>query len=214
LIFDMDDTLIGSRETWERAERRFCRMLGQAYDEQLAARYKGCNARDVARAIHAHFQPVGFSMEECEQHFRQMLCEEFRGPLTAMPGVDALLRATAGHYPLAIASGSPRAVIGEILARQQWTSLFSLFVSSEEVARGKPEPDVLLETAARFGCPASACLVFEDSLNGVRAARRAGMRCFVLPSSADPRIVSEADCAFTSWEEVSLQTIENVFSCC
>ena len=114
---------------------------------------------------------------------RRFLLEAFADPVAPLPGADALVRALAPHYPLALASGSPEEAIRGVLESAGWAPLFRVVVSSESVAAGKPAPDVFLAAAARLGAAPARCLVFEDSLHGVRAARAAGMRCFVVPSS-------------------------------
>jgi len=208
LIFDMDDTLVSSAQTWKVAEQRVFRELGAEYDARIAVKYKGMNAIDVGRVIYKQLNPPGYTMQQCSQLVRGFLLEEFRNPVQVMPGAEALVRATCAHFPLAVASGSPREVIQEVLAQQGWTECFRLLVSSESVAHGKPEPDVFLETARQFGCAPCETLVFEDSLHGVRAAKRAGMTCFVTPSNDDPRIACEADRAFASLAEITINMIE------
>ncbi len=208
LIFDLDDTLVSSAQTWRVAELRVFQELGAEFDVRVAARYKGMNAVDVGRVIYEQLLPPGYTAQQCSHLMRGFLLEEFRKPVQAMPGAEALIRATYGQFPLAVASGSPLEVIREVLAQRGWTNCFRLLVSSESVAHGKPEPDVFLETARQFGCTPGEALVFEDSLNGVSAAKRAGMTCFVTPSSDDPRIPREADCAFSSLADISVATIE------
>jgi len=207
LIFDMDDTLVASAETWKCAESRLFQLLGTEYDVKIADGYKGMNAAGVGRVIWEQLRPAGMSTEECCRLLREVLLEEFRKPLRPMAGADRLLRAAGQHFPLAIASGSPLEAIQLVLAQFAWTPLVPLAVSSESVPHGKPAPDVFLETARRFGCSPERTLVFEDSLHGVRAAKRAGMTCFTVPSSNDPRIGEEADRCFHSLEEVTLESI-------
>ncbi len=198
IIFDMDDTLNAS-VAWRPAEERLYALLGQPFRPDIAAHYKGLNAMDVGKTIHASLCPVTHDAEECGRLLREYLLEEFhRGPIAPMPGADALVRALVGRYPLAVASGSPLEAVRLVLDRCGWTTCFSLAISSESVARGKPEPDVLLETARQLGCPPAEVLVIEDSLVGVRAAKRAGMTCFVTPSSDDPSIRAEADQTFAT----------------
>ncbi len=197
VIFDLDDTLVASR-IWVPAETRLYALLGQPYRPDIAARYKGMNARDVGRTIHAHLQPAGYSAEACGRLLRTFLLECAHAPTAPMPGADALVRALAGRVPLAVASGSPREVIRLLLARFGWLDAFTHLVTSEEVPRGKPAPDVFLETLRRTACAADAAVVIEDSLPGVRAAKAAGLTCFVVPSSDDPRIAAAADLAVPS----------------
>ena len=203
LIFDMDDTLIASAKTWGRAEDRLFRQLGHARDQRIAEQYKGMNAWGVGRVIFENLRPSDMDAQQCGQLMRDFLLEEFRNGAQPMPGADALLRLLAPCCPLSVASGSPLQVIQAVLAQHHWSELFQLLITSEDVARGKPEPDVFLETARQFGCAPHEALVFEDSLNGVRAAKRAGMHCVVIPSSDDPRIRDEADRVFFSLAQVT-----------
>jgi len=209
LIFDMDDTLAASGALWRRAESRLFAQLGHAYDPQIADRYKGMNAQGVGQTIHALLQPPGYSADACGRLLRQYLLETFAGPLDPMPGADAMVRWAAGRFTLALASGSPLEAIQQVLARFGWTALFTLVLSSEGM-RGKPEPDVFLEVARRLAIPPAEAVVFEDSLNGVRAAKRAGMTCIAIPSSTDPRIREEADCTFTSFDEIITAMHEDI----
>ncbi len=96
------------------------------------------------------------------------------------------MRRLAAHWPLAIASSSNREVIDAVLARAGIAPLFQATISSEEVARGKPAPDVYLEAARRLGVDATACVAIEDSRNGIRSAHDAGMRVIAIPNPHYP----------------------------
>ena len=202
VILDMDDTLVRSGPTWRRAEERLFAELGSAYTDERAKAYKGMNAWDVGRTIHRLVQPTGVSAEECAQRLRGWLLENFQQVSAPLAGADALVRSLAGRVRLGIASGSPLAAIRLVTDRYGWTPHLDFVVSSEEVPRGKPHPDIFLEVARRTGLPAASALVIEDSLYGVRAARSAGMTCWVVPSSADPAIPREASASFASLEEI------------
>jgi HAD superfamily hydrolase (TIGR01509 family) len=212
IIFDFDDTLVSSAATWKASEQALFTLLGGTYSAELAQRYKGQNARDIGRTVHAMLQPAGYDAEACGRLLREMLLERFRASLTPMPGAETLVHRLAERYPLAIASGSPAEAIHLTLARFGWSALFPLVVSTEEVACGKPAPDVFLEAARRANCPPAQALVIEDSLHGVHAARAAGMACFAVPSSDDPRIVLEADRTFTRLDAITLEAIAGLRS--
>ncbi|CAI5979903.1 unnamed protein product [Closterium sp. NIES-64] len=102
----------------------------------------------------------------------------------ALPGAHRLLsHLTAGHVPVALASSSPRGIIATKLALQPgWQELFAVTVAGEEVAQGKPAPDIFLRAAKLMGAKPSECLVFEDAPAGVQAARAAGMYVIAVPS--------------------------------
>jgi HAD superfamily hydrolase (TIGR01509 family) len=202
LIFDMDDTLVSAR-FWTPAETRLFNLLGQPFRPDIAILYKGMNAGDVGRTIHAQLQPANYSAEDCARLLREFLLEIAADEETQpMPGADALLHAMQGKVDMAVASGSPLAVIRLMMERFGWLDCFSLLVTSEDVARGKPSPDVFLEALRRAGHPSRDAVIIEDSLVGVRAAKAAGITCFVAPSSDDPRIVQETDRAFPSLHEM------------
>lgn len=202
IIFDMDDTLVVSGLIWQRAEVRLYALFGQPFREDVSATYKGMNALDVGRAIHAALHPAGWTADEVGQKLRELLLEEFHGPVTPRPGADVLIRALHGHVPLAVASGSPPAAIAHVLNVCGWKDCFDFVLSSEGLPHGKPAPDVFLAVARLAACPPARALVIEDSLVGVRAATRAGMTCYVVPSSADPTISAEADRAFADLAEM------------
>lgn len=202
LIFDLDDTLVSARY-WTPAETRLFNLLGQPFRPDIAQCYKGMNAGDVGRAIHAHLKPENYSTEDCARLLREYLLEMAGQETTQpMPGADALLRALAGKVEMAVASGSPLSVIRLMLERFGWLDYFTHLVTSEELAHGKPAPDVFLEALRRAGHPPQDAVIIEDSLLGVRAANAAGIPCFVVPSSDDARIVQLADRVLPSLKEM------------
>ncbi len=211
ILFDMDDTLVASAPVWRRAETRLFRALGCDYRADIAAKYKGQNPRDVGSTIWRELAVTDRTAAECGELMRSLLLQSFSDAAPAMPGADRLVRALAPHFPLAVASGSPEEVIRGVLERLGWTPLFRAVVSSESVAAGKPAPDVFLAAADRLGVAPARCLVFEDSLHGVRAARAAGMRCYVVPSLHDERIGRMADRVFASLADVSLDDVREAF---
>ncbi len=107
------------------------------------------------------------------------------GPPTIEGAIETVRRVAAAHQ-VAVASSAHRDVIDAALAAIQLTEVFAVVVSSDEVAHGKPAPDVYLETARRLGADPGACLVVEDSYNGVLAAKAAGMTVVLVPNASVP----------------------------
>jgi beta-phosphoglucomutase-like phosphatase (HAD superfamily) len=206
VIFDMDDTLVSSASTWKKAETRLYRQLGSDYRDDIAVKYKGLNAADVAAVIHDALRPSNITAAECGSIMREYLIEEFGRGISKMAGSDDVIHRTYGNFRLAIASGSPPEAIAAALQACGWTAYFELTVSSEQVANGKPAPDVFLETASLLSVSPSRCLVIEDSYHGVQAAKAAGMMCFAVPSGEDSRIPQEADDVFSSLDKVVLRS--------
>lgn len=124
--------------------------------------------------------------------------------------VDAVLR-VAGSYRLALASSSNRRIIDAVLDAAGLTSSFEATVSSEEVGRGKPAPDVFLEAARRLDLPSDRCAAVEDSGNGIRAAKAAGMRVIAIPNRRyppPPDALGLAQVVLTSVGDLSAETVE------
>lgn len=207
-IFDMDGTLALTSPIWREAEEYLLRQLGQRWTRELAANYKGMNALDVAATIHERLG-VTLSRSDCQQILRTSLIDNFgRATIRGIDGAtDLVRRSAATGIPMMVASGSPAEAIELTLESLGIREYFALTLSSERVALGKPHPDVFLAAAEQLGVSPHACLVFEDSLVGVQAARAAGMRCIVRPSSSDPEISAIATQTVADWIEVDVQSL-------
>lgn len=207
LIFDMDDTLLATSAQWRHAENTLLAALGQEWSADLAARYKGMNALDVAATMHRVLAPAPvptLSLPSCQQIMRGALLDAFAAtPPLPMPGALDLVPALAQRYPLALASGSPLEAITSATQRLDLHRHFTVVLSSESVARGKPHPDVFLAAAAALGVRPGQCLVFEDSLIGVQAARAAGMAVFAIPSGDPAPFIPLATRVFASLAEIT-----------
>lgn len=205
VIFDLDDTLVASSTSWVRAETRLYELLGRGYDPEIASTYKGMTATAVGRTMWQHIQPASHSMEECGQLLRQYLIAAAKAEAPRlMPGAPELVERLHGNYPLAIASGSPVEVIASVVERCAWGDCFQVLVSSEDVANGKPAPDVFLETARRLELEPQRCLVIEDSAHGVESAKRAGMLCFAVNQRERWAELQLADQIFGRLDEIEL----------
>jgi HAD superfamily hydrolase (TIGR01509 family) len=138
------------------------------------------------------------------------MLERYAGGPPLLDGAVAAVERLAAAWPLAIASSSNRELIDAVLAATPLGPLFELTVSSEEVARGKPAPDVYLEAARRLGVEPDRCAAIEDSHSGIRAAKAAGMRTLAIPN---PRFhpgmeaLAEADLELASLDELTVDAV-------
>ncbi|HLG07276.1 MAG TPA: HAD-IA family hydrolase, partial [Gaiellaceae bacterium] len=131
--------------------------------------------------------------------------------LPLIEGATEAVARLAGSFRLALASSSNRTIIDAVLARAELAELFDVTVSSEEVARGKPAPDVFLEAARRLGVEPERCAAIEDSGNGIRAAHAAGMRLIAIPNRRYPPPVEAlalADVILESLTELTSATVD------
>lgn len=201
----MDGLLVDSEILWRRAETTLLAQHGQSYDEEVANRHMGMRIDEACeimiQAYGLPLEPVAFS----EQIVEELLAEFERG-LARMPGAEAMMaQAAAFDGPVAIASSSPMRVVRFVVELFGWGPRVDVLCAGSEVARGKPAPDVFLLAAERMGLRPAQCLVFEDSVNGARAARAAGMRCVAVP---DPAF--HAPEAFEGIADLVLPSLEGV----
>ena len=142
--------------------------------------------------------------------------EAIRNSVTIFPGVKTLVFSLAEKLPLAVASGALRREIEIILRTAGLLDCFRAIVSAEDVERGKPEPDIFLKALAALNAQsketlqAANCVVIEDSKEGLRGARRAGMKCLAVTNSHPAELLTEANAVVKSLEEVTLPLLRKL----
>lgn len=181
VIFDMDGVLVDSEPIHFEATRALLAAHGVAYTHEVNDNFFGCTDRDVFRLLKARDQLAPSEPELADAWVARVVALLGR-PLQARPGArEALLALRASGLRLALASSSPPEIIRATLTGLALDGPFELVVSGHDVARGKPAPDIFLEALRRLGLPGEACLVVEDSFNGVSAAAAAGIPCVAVP---------------------------------
>ncbi len=204
VVFDMDGVLVDSEPLHLEAARRQLASYGVSYSQEENAEFIGFTDLEIftiLRSRHGLVPSTAALAREFEAGLIALLARE----AVALPGVPAVLvwLRQAG-YRLALASSSTPEVIAATLRALRIDEHFSIVVSSVEVGRGKPAPDVFLAAASRLGLPPGRCLVIEDSRNGVLAAKRAGMACVAVPCAATRhQTFVEADLVLGSLEELA-----------
>ena len=185
IVFDLDGVLVDSEQVWDDARRELVADRGGTWTEDATRAMMGMSSLEWSRYVH---DELGVDLEPAEISAAvvERLEELYRQRLPLLPGAREAVRRLASRWPLGLASSSNREVIDLVLELSGLTSAFAATVSSEEVARGKPAPDVYLETARRLGVPATECAAVEDSTNGLRSAAAAGMTVIALPNAAFP----------------------------
>jgi len=159
---------------------RLAAWLGLIWSHGLQSRCQGKGVDDVASTLHT--ASVGASsVDETRTKFRDLLAAAFdEGPLEEIPGAADCCKRLSARFPLAVASGNSLPLIQLALRKLEITQFFDAVVSSESVGRGKPAPDVFLAAANALGVEPSRCIVVEDSVPGVLAAKSANMTCVAL----------------------------------
>ena len=186
MIFDLDGVLVDSEIWWDEVRLAFARAHDRAWDTEDRAAVMGANSRAWARIMRDRLR-LDLQAEDIERAIVDGVVDRYRreGAPLIDGAVDAVRRIAATR-PVAVASSAHREVIDAALAATDLGAVFGVVVSSDEVAHGKPAPDVYLAAARRLSVDPVECLVVEDSLNGVRAARAAGMTVVLVPNASVP----------------------------
>jgi HAD superfamily hydrolase (TIGR01509 family) len=185
VVFDLDGVLLASEEVWDSVREQYVREQGGRYDEDVQRAMMGMSSPEWSRYLH---DSAGVRAEPDEinaEVVRRMLAA-YRDQLPLLPGAIEAVRRLAGRYPLGLASSSNRELIDTVLELAGIAGLFRATVSSEEVAHGKPAPDVYLEAARRLAVAPDHCAAVEDSHGGIRSAKSAGMRVIAIPNPTYP----------------------------
>jgi mannitol-1-/sugar-/sorbitol-6-/2-deoxyglucose-6-phosphatase len=183
VIFDMDGLLIDSEPLWVRAEIEIFGSVGVALEEDDCARTKGLRVDDVVAYWHTRCGFGGVSAPEVEKRLVARVAELIRAEGRALPGIETALAAarSANDRRIALASSSPMPIIEAALQRLGLASTFDVVCSAQSEAYGKPHPAIFLGTAARLEVSPLDCVVIEDSMTGVIAAKAARMGCIAVP---------------------------------
>lgn len=214
IIFDMDGLLIDSEPLWVRAEIEVFASAGVTLTEDDCARTKGLRVDDVVTFWHAQRGFEGVSPREVEARLVARVIELVRAEGSAMPGIDVALaaaRSVTGRR-IALASSSPMAIIEAALERLDLEDAFDVVSSAQVEQLGKPHPAIFLRTAERLEVSPLECVVIEDSMTGVIAAKAARMGCIAIPSDprgTDPRF-AVADAVVSSLGDVTSALLERV----
>jgi HAD superfamily hydrolase (TIGR01509 family) len=205
VVFDMDGVLIQSEEVWDEVRERFVRERGGRYDERIQRAMMGMSSTEWSRFLHEEAgvpdEPDAINAEVV----RRMLAA-YRDHLPLIPGAVDAVRRLADRFTLGLASSSNRELIDTVLDVAGLAPFFAATVSSEEVAHGKPAPDVYLEAARRLDVAPERCAAVEDSHGGIRSAKAAGMRVIAIPNASyppDDEALALADARLASLDELT-----------
>jgi HAD superfamily hydrolase (TIGR01509 family) len=205
VVFDLDGVLIQSEEVWDEVREGYTRERGGRYDAEIQRAMMGMSSTEWSRFLH---ETAGISdaPEEINHAVVQLMLAAYREHLPLVDGAVEAVQRLAAAFPLAVASSSNRPLIDAVLDAAGLEAYFAATVSSEEVAHGKPAPDVYLEAARRLGAEATRCAAVEDSHGGIRSAKAAGMRVIAIPNATyppDEEALAQADVVLRSLAELT-----------
>jgi len=210
VIFDLDGLLLDSEQVWDEAREELAKERGGRWSDHAQRDMMGMSSPEWSAYMH---DVIGLPEppEEINVEVVRRLEERYRERLPVIPGAQAAVERLAERWPLALASSSNRELIDLALDLMGVAKYFKATVSSEEVARGKPAPDVYLEAARRLGVDAHKAAAIEDSRNGIRAAKAAGMRVVAIPNEhfpPDDETLGQADVVLESLAGLTAEAVQ------
>jgi HAD superfamily hydrolase (TIGR01509 family) len=210
VIFDLDGVLVDSEPLWEDVRRRFTTAHGGRWSPDAQQTMMGMSSGEWA---HYMASTLGVALPEPDiiRGVVDDMAARYRDGVPLLPGAVEAVRRLAARWPLGLASSSNRPLIDTVLRVTGLDARFATTVSSEEVARGKPAPDVYLEVSGRLGVSPSHCAAIEDSTNGLLAARAAGMRVVAVPRATfppDPEALAAADAIVPALAALTVAVID------
>ena len=183
VIFDMDGVLIDSEPYWAEAEQHVFRRLGVTLDPAITSQTSGMTTRAVTELWFKHSPWQDLSIEQTEQAVIDYVALAVLERGEIKKGVLELLQQLQSwQIPVALATNSPGSLMNTVLDKLQIRCYFQALCSLELVTQGKPKPEIYQRAASKLGVASEHCLVFEDSITGLTAAKAAGMKVVALPT--------------------------------
>jgi HAD superfamily hydrolase (TIGR01509 family) len=210
VAFDLDGVLIDSEQAWAEVRREYTLERGGRWREDAAREMMGMSSVEWSGYMH-EVLGVDEPPERISDEVAERVASLYRERLPLIPGAPEAVERLAGRWPPALASSANRELIDLVLDRAGLRDYFQVTVSSEEVPRGKPAPDVYLEAARRLEADPERCAAVEDSHNGILSAATAGMRVIAIPNRAFPPGPAALDAAsgvITSLDELTVEVVE------
>lgn len=187
VLFDLDGVLVDSEPWWNESRVAFAAARGLDWSDEDQALCMGGNSLEWPAVMRDRLGLGDVPLEPIrDEVVAGVVARYHERPAPILPDAPAQVRRIARDRPVAIASSSHQDVIDAAVEALGIADVMAAIVSSDEVARGKPEPDVYLLAASRLGVDPARCLVVEDSINGVRAGKAAGMTVVLVPSLSVP----------------------------
>ncbi|ATE57835.1 MULTISPECIES: HAD family hydrolase [Actinosynnema] len=185
VVFDLDGVLVDSERTWDEVRRAFAAEHGGVWPAEATAAMQGMSTPEWGDYL-VREVGVRLSAEEAARGVIAEMARRYEQGPPVLPGAVEAVRAVAERWPVAIASSSPPVLIQAFLEAADLGELVRVAVSSEQAGAGKPAPDVYLLAARGLGVEPGRCAAVEDSTNGLKSARAAGMAVYAIPNPDFP----------------------------
>ena len=212
VIFDLDGVIMDSEQRWNGAKEALVRETGGRWRDEAPSVMMGMSSSEWAAYLRDDLG-VPMDVDAISRDVVRRMEDGYREELPLLPGAGDAVRSLADRWPLGLASSSNREIIDLVLELTGFGEAFRVTVSSEEVERGKPAPDVYLEAARKLEVEPASCVAIEDSSNGLRSAHAAGMTVIAVPNPHYPPEPDALELAAASVEvvgEITPELVERV----
>jgi HAD superfamily hydrolase (TIGR01509 family) len=212
VVFDLDGVLIESEQVWDAAREELVRERGGKWDERATTDMMGMSSKEWSSYMHDRLG-VPMTPAEINDDVVRRVAAAYQDHLPLLPNAVETVQELARRWRLGVASSSNRPIIELVLDRMGVRNCFDAVVSSEEVANGKPAPDVYLAVAGELVIDPKGCVAIEDSTNGIKAAVAAGMRTIAVPNRQfrpDDAVLATAAAVVPSLVEVTPEFVASV----
>jgi len=209
VVFDLDGVIVDSEHAWDAARREVVAEAGGRWSPGATRAMMGMSSPEWSRYLRDDLG-VPLDTGEINERVVARLLAVYERELPLLPGAVAAVRRLAARWPLGLASSANRPVIDVVLAVSGLAGSFAATVSGDEVAHGKPAPDVYLAAAEKLGVDPARAAAVEDSTNGLRAAAAAGMLVVAVPNRRfppDPDALSGATLILESLDQLTPEAL-------
>jgi HAD superfamily hydrolase (TIGR01509 family) len=209
VVFDLDGVLVDSEPVWEQVRRQVVAEHGGRWLPDAQRRLMGMSTGEWASYLSQDLG-VGLPPSAVAARVIERMQARYREGVPLMPGAAEAVRRLAERWPLGLASSSPTALIGSVLDGAGLREYFMATLSTEQVSRGKPAPDIYLAVTDLLGFPPEACAAVEDSTNGLRSAAAAGLQVIAVPHPRyppEPAALHAARLVLTGLDGLTVQAV-------
>jgi len=212
IIFDVDGLLVDSEPCWTEARRQLAAETGQAWTDADRRACMGVSTREWSGYMIRRLG-LGLSADAVEARIIGFIKAEYARAIPFLPGAIDAVRLASLHYRVGIASGSHRDLVDAVALDPRLRGKFEAIAYADDVAAGKPKPDVYLAAARKLNLAPGSCVCLEDSANGILSGVAAGMKVIAVPDPAFPpptAILAKAARVLASLTEVNLNLLRSL----
>jgi HAD superfamily hydrolase (TIGR01509 family) len=209
VVFDLDGVLIDSEPVWEQVRRQVVAEYGGHWPPDAQSKLMGMSTQEWARYLSEDLG-VGLPPDRVADLVIERMAARYREHLPLMPDAVAAVHRLAARWPLGLGSSAPATLIRTVLTTAGLLDSFAVVMSTEQVAHGKPAPDIYLAVTARLGVSGGECAAVEDSTNGLRSAAAAGLAVIAVPHPSyppDPGALAQAKLVLSDLTELTVSAV-------